>query len=169
MPPFKQPRLTLVDGAGGDVGNRHRTSRRATWRWLSVWGPTFLSAAIASSVSSGTWWWSDEIYTMHGWQQHEIEPGLEALRSRKHPDDRQRVVRAATEALRRGAPFACSHRIVDRKGRTRSVVVIGQGRRGGEGRPPELVGYVIDVTPVQKEALNAGRTAPWPGPSSARQ
>jgi hypothetical protein len=152
MPPFKQPRLTLVDGAGGDVASPSSNVSAGDLAQALGLGTNLLVGRYRVELGSGRWWWSDEVYTMHGWQRHEVEPGLEALRSRKHPDDRGRVVRAATEALRLGRPFACSHRIVDRRGRTRSVVVIGQGTRGQNGSP-ELVGYVIDVTPVQKEAL----------------
>lgn len=116
-------------------------------------GTNLLVGRYSVELTSGTWWWSDEVYAMHGWRRDEVEPGLEALRSRKHPDDRGRVVRAAGEALRLGRPFACGHRIVDRSGRTRSVVVTGQGTLSARTRAPELVGYVVDVTPVQKEAL----------------
>jgi hypothetical protein len=116
-------------------------------------GTNLLVGRYSVELASGTWWWSDEVYTMHGWKRDEVEPGLEALRSRKHPDDRGRVVRAAGEALRLGRPFACAHRIVDRNGRTRSVVVTGQGSQNARSRLPQLVGYVVDVTPVQKEAL----------------
>src|SRR5690606_27249604 len=71
-----------------------------------------------------------------------------------HPDDRARVLRAVSEALRAGRPFACAHRIVARTGRTRSVVVVGQGQRSVPGASPEIVGYVLDATPAQKEALD---------------
>jgi hypothetical protein len=153
MPPVKQPRLTLVDGAGGDAAIPPLSVSAGDLTEALGLGTNLLVGRYRVDLGSGRWWWSDEIYTMHGWQRHEVEPGLEALRSRKHPDDRARVVRAAAEALRLGRPFACSHRIVDRKGRTRTLVVIGQGWRGGPDQPPELAGYVIDVTPVQKEAL----------------
>jgi hypothetical protein len=121
-------------------------------------GTNLLVGRYSVELASGTWWWSDEVYAMHGWQPDEVEPGLEALRSRKHPDDRSRVVRAAGEALRVGRPFACAHRIVDRSGRTRSVVVTGQGSQSARSRMPQLVGYVVDVTPVQKEALDRRST-----------
>jgi hypothetical protein len=77
------------------------------------------------------------------------------MQSRKHPDDRNRLSRAATVALRAGRPFACAHRIVDQQGRTHSVVVTGQGRRGPEGsKVAEIAGYVMDVSPVLREALD---------------
>lgn len=122
-------------------------------------GTNLLIGRYRVELVSGTWWWSDEVYAMHGWERGEVEPGLEALRTRKHPDDRARVVRAATESLRTGTPFACAHRIVDGHGRSRTVVITGQGRRDPRGRSAELAGYIVDVTPVQKEALDreAGR------------
>ena len=121
-------------------------------------GTNLLVGRYSVELASGTWWWSDEVYAMHGWKRNEVEPGLDALRSRKHPDDRSRVVRAAGEALRLGRPFACAHRIVDRRGRTRSVVVTGQGSQSSLSRSPQLVGYVVDVTPVQNEALERRST-----------
>ncbi|MBD5785962.1 PAS domain-containing protein [Cellulosimicrobium terreum] len=105
-------------------------------------------------LGTGTWWWSDEVYAMHGWAPGDVEPGLDAMRSRKHPDDRSRVVKAATDALRSGRPFSSSHRIVDGHGRTRSVVVTGQGRKDARGRVVEIAGYVVDITPVQREVLD---------------
>ncbi|WP_242504413.1 PAS and ANTAR domain-containing protein [Promicromonospora panici] len=150
MSSFDQPQTALADAAaaapaaGFSAGDLSRT--------LGL-GTNLLVGRYSVELASGTWWWSDEVYTMHGWKRDEVEPGLEALRSRKHPDDRGRVVRAAGEALRLGRPFACAHRIVDRHGRTRSVVVTGQGSQGARDSSPQLVGYVVDVTPVQKEAL----------------
>lgn len=153
MASFIQPELSVVDGAGGDAATRSPNFSAGDLAHALGLGTNLLVGRFRVDLTSGDWWWSDEIYTMHGWKRHEVEPCLEALRSRKHPDDRSRIVRAAAEALRLGRPFACSHRIVDRKGRTRSVVVIGQGVRGGPDRSPELVGYVVDATPVQKEVL----------------
>ncbi|MEU4361083.1 PAS domain-containing protein [Promicromonospora sp. NPDC023987] len=153
MSSFTQPQPTLVDDAGGELAPPSPGFSAGDLSRALGLGTNLLVGRYSVELASGTWWWSDEVYTMHGWRRDEVEPGLEALRSRKHPDDRSRVVRAAGEALRLGRPFACAHRIVDRKGRTRSVVVTGQGSQGPPGRSPELVGYVVDVTPVQKEAL----------------
>jgi hypothetical protein len=150
----KKNALALVDDTADDARPAQpRISAGDLADALGV-GTNLLIGRYRVGLDSGDWWWSDEVYTMHGWRRHEVEPGLDALRSRKHPDDRARVVRAASESLRVGRPFACAHRIVDRNGRTRSVVVIGQGQRREPGGSPEVAGYVLDVTPVQKEALN---------------
>lgn len=154
MSSFKQPRTAVVDGAGGEATTpAPGFSAEDLARTLGL-GTNLLVGRYSVELASGSWWWSDEVYAMHGWKRNEVEPSLEALRSRKHPDDRGRVVRAAGEALRLGRPFACAHRIVDRNGRTRSVVVTGQGSLGPRSESPQLVGYVVDVTPVQKEALD---------------
>ncbi len=151
---MEQPRTTTAESAGdGAPAFSAGFSAADLMRTMGL-GTNLLVGTYRVELSSGTWWWSDEVYTMHGWKRNEIEPGLDALRSRKHPDDRGRVVRAASQALRVGRPFACAHRIVDRSGRTRSVVVTGQGSQSEPGRSPELVGYVVDVTPVQREALD---------------
>jgi hypothetical protein len=117
-------------------------------------GTHLLVGQYRVELGTGTWWWSDEVYAMHGWEPGDVEPSLDALRSRKHPDDRARVVRTATDALRSGRPFSCAHRIVDGHGKARSVVVTGQGRRDARGRVVEIAGYVVDVSPVQREAVD---------------
>lgn len=127
--------------------------RPATLAEVLAVGTHLLVGQYRVELGTGSWWWSDEVYTMHGWAPGEVEAGLEALRSRKHPDDRARVVRAGTDALRSGRPFSCAHRIVDGHGKARSVVVTGQGRRDERGRVVEIAGYVVDVTPAQRETL----------------
>ncbi|GHH76991.1 transcription antitermination regulator [Promicromonospora soli] len=152
MSALKHPQTAVMDGAGGETAAPAQGFSADDFASSLGLGTNLLVGRYSVQLASGSWWWSDEVYAMHGWERDEVEPGLEALRSRKHPDDRGRVVRAAGEALRLGRPFACAHRIVDRNGRTRSVVVTGQGCPGVQS--PELVGYVVDVTPVQKEALD---------------
>ncbi|MCP2267001.1 PAS and ANTAR domain-containing protein [Promicromonospora thailandica] len=153
MSSFKEPRSLVPDDATGDSATVTTGFSAADLSLSLGLGTSLLVGRYSVDLATGTWWWSDEVYTMHGWRPDEVEPGLDALRSRKHPDDRGRVVRAAGDALRLGRPFACGHRIVDRSGRTRSVVVTGQGTLNPRQGTPELVGFVVDITPVQKEAL----------------
>ncbi|PZR52176.1 diguanylate cyclase [Xylanimonas oleitrophica] len=115
-------------------------------------GTPVLVGSYRVELATGKWWWSDEVYLMHGRTPGEIEPNLDALCSRKHPDDRTRLVRTAASALRSGKPFATTHRIVDATGKARSVVVTGQARRE-RGRVTHVLGYIVDVTAVQREAL----------------
>jgi hypothetical protein len=117
-------------------------------------GTQLLVGRYRVDVASGAWWWSDEVYLIFGREPGEVEPGPEVLRSHLHPDDRDRLSRTATVALAAGRAFAGAHRIVDDHGRTRTVVITGQGRGGDEGHTAQVVGYVIDTSPVAREALD---------------
>lgn len=151
MSPVKQSHPAATNGSVNGSPNGTLSAGDLT-DVLGV-GTNLLIGRYCVELASGDWWWSDEVYAMHGWKRHEVQPGLQALRSRKHPDDRARMVRAVGDALRAGRPFACGHRIVGRDGRTRSLVVTGQGQRSAPAGGREVAGYVVDVTPVQKEAL----------------
>lgn len=66
-----------------------------------------------------------------------------------HPDDRQDVRRAISQALSREEPFAADYRVVHRDGSVRHVSERGRRARedgdAGDG-PPLLDGVIIDVT-----------------------
>jgi len=117
-------------------------------------GTQLLVGRYRVDVVTGAWWWSDEVYLIFGREPGKVEPGPEVLRAHLHPDDRDRLSRTAAVALGSGKPFSGAHRIVDDHGRTRTVVVTGQGRAGEDGRTTQVVGYVIDASPVTKEALD---------------
>jgi hypothetical protein len=105
-------------------------------------------------VESGRTWWSDEVYRLHGHEPGEVEPTVDMIRARTHPDDRARVFRTAAVALRGGRPFASAHRIVDPHGKSRTVVVTGQGKYDSDGTTVQVVGYVLDISPVTREVLD---------------
>lgn len=102
-----------------------------------------------TNLSTGTWWWSDEIYAMLGYQPGDVEPSAELLAARKHQDDRGTVAREISRCKRTGRPFSFLHRIVDGRGRTRTVTVTGQGRRDASGKIVEIAGYVVDQSAAQ--------------------
>jgi hypothetical protein len=104
-------------------------------------------------VESGRTWWSDEVYRLHGQEPGDLEPTIEVIRARTHPDDRARVFRTAAVALRGGRPFASAHRIVDPHGKSRTVAVTGQGKYDSDGTTIQVVGYVLDISPVTREVL----------------
>ncbi|MDR7381704.1 PAS and ANTAR domain-containing protein [Promicromonospora iranensis] len=111
-------------------------------------------------LATGTWEWSDEVYEMHGFEPGEVVPTTPLILSHKHPDDRERVDGVLRRAAETGEPFSSVHRIVDAKGRTRTLAVTGQGRRTfATGRVNELFGYFIDVTEAQRKAAAREATA----------
>ncbi|WP_407317887.1 PAS and ANTAR domain-containing protein [Isoptericola halotolerans] len=115
-------------------------------------GTGLLVGRYRVDLDSGTWWWSDEVWTIHGYAPGDVEPSLELLRRHQHADERGRLVRESLAALRSGRPFACSHRIVDAHGRNRDLLVTGQLRARGTSSS-QVVGYVVDVTPVRRQAV----------------
>ncbi|WP_265522396.1 ANTAR domain-containing protein [Oerskovia flava] len=113
-------------------------------------------------VGTGTWWWSDEVYRIHGFEPREVVPTSELVLAHKHPDDREAAGAVLERTFAQGEPFALYHRVVDVRGRVREVVAVGEGRTsedrsGGEGATSRTVvesvsGYVIDLTPAHHVA-----------------
>lgn len=116
-------------------------------------GTGLLVGRYSVDLMTGRWWWSDEVTTMHGYEVGEVLPHPDLLRRHQHADERQRLVKEVLAALRSGRAFACSHRIVDAHGRTRDLLVTGQARRSRTTGSEQVVGYVVDVTPVGKQAV----------------
>ena len=103
-------------------------------------------------LTTGRWAWSDEVYAMHGFSPGDVVPTTELVLSHKHPEDRERVDHVFRNAAATGEPFSTVHRIVDAKGRTRTLAVTGQPKRDPDtGAITELAGYFIDVTAASRE------------------
>ncbi|SKC42850.1 PAS domain-containing protein [Krasilnikoviella flava] len=117
-------------------------------------GSQLLVGQYRVDVATGKWWWSDEVYRIFGREPGTVEPGPEVLRAHLHPDDRDRLSRTASVALGAGRPFSGAHRVVDDHGRTHTVVVTGQARHGADGASSQIVGYVIDASPVVRDVLD---------------
>jgi two-component system, cell cycle sensor histidine kinase and response regulator CckA len=90
--------------------------------------------------------WSDEIYRIFGLQPQEFDASYPAFIERVHSEDRERVERAVTRAVRGEIDYAIDHRIVRPGGEVRTVHEQGEVYRDGDGQPVRMVGTVIDVT-----------------------
>ncbi|MFC8597087.1 PAS and ANTAR domain-containing protein [Isoptericola sp. NPDC057191] len=94
-----------------------------------------------------TWWWSDETYWIHGFEPGDVVPTTALVLAHKHPEDRERVRRILAGARRTRTPFASLHRIMDARGRERTVVLMGQVEHLPDDPSREaLCGFVTDVT-----------------------
>ncbi|TWH34158.1 PAS domain-containing protein [Isoptericola variabilis] len=80
-------------------------------------------------LASGTWWWSDETFRIHGFEPGEVVPTRGLVLTHKHPEDRTRAQAAIAHAERSETPFSCLHRIFDADGEEHLVVVVGRGHR----------------------------------------
>lgn len=103
-------------------------------------------------VATGSWWWSDGVYEMHGFSRGEVAPSTELLLAHQHPEDRDAAAGLVTAAVAGGPPFCSRHRIIDTRQRVHTVVTIGEGIGDPTGEIIEVRGYFIDVTePVRRE------------------
>ena len=90
--------------------------------------------------------WSDELYRIYGLhpQQGPVDMGM--VSEMIHPDDRERVFRAAEEATQSGLHTEAEHRIVRPNGDVRVVHGLGTVKRDTWGRAYEMFGTVQDIT-----------------------
>lgn len=101
-------------------------------------------------VDTDTWWWSDEVYAIHGFARGEVVPTVDVLLAHTHPDDRPHTWSMLQACLRDGRPFGYFHRITDASGTQRWVEMVGDGVRDASGPVTGLRGYLIDLTEPQQ-------------------
>ncbi len=98
------------------------------------------------NVVAQSWWWSDDLYRILGFEPGDIVPTTDLLVAHKHPDDAAVATAIILNAFTSGEPFALWHRIIDARRRTRTVVSVGDGYRDDSGTLVEVRGYMVDVT-----------------------
>lgn len=106
------------------------------------------------------WWWSDEVYRLHGFEPGEVVPTTAMIAAHKHPDDSESCTDALARATRRGGSFACVNRIVDGRGRERVLAMVGEAHVGPDGvTVDQVAGHFADVTATVRRlaALEASR------------
>jgi PAS domain S-box-containing protein len=98
--------------------------------------------------------WSDEVFRIFGYQPGQIEVSRENFFRAVHPDDRERIMTAMTQAVSEGKAYSLDHRILLPDGGQRIVheqseMVLDERT----GKPLKMVGTVQDITePKQTEA-----------------
>jgi hypothetical protein len=98
------------------------------------------------NVVTKAWWWSDDLYRIHGFEPGDVVPTTELFVRHKHPDDAAVATAIILNAFTSGEPFALWHRIIDARLRTRTVVSVGEGVCDEAGSLVEVRGYMVDVT-----------------------
>ncbi|TQN37769.1 PAS domain-containing protein [Blastococcus colisei] len=122
--PCPGPEAAVEPGApGGRVAGRYRFDRR-----------------------SGGWWWSPEMFTLHGLPAGGEPPGTEEYLRFQHAEDRTRILEALARACADGRAFALETRIVRADGRDRTVVLVGEPQRDAAGEVTVIEGICVDIT-----------------------
>ncbi|GAA4291674.1 PAS and ANTAR domain-containing protein [Mycobacterium paraffinicum] len=121
------------------------------------------TAAVEQALAGGTpqragwfrfyfedqrWEWSEQVQRMHGYEPGTVTPTTELVISHKHPEDRNQVAATINEMVERRRPFSTRHRIVDTRGNTHEVVVVGDQFCDSGGDVIGTHGFYVDVTPT---------------------
>ncbi|MGC5166064.1 ANTAR domain-containing protein [Luteimicrobium sp. DT211] len=137
-------------GASADAGGAAPLTAAEAAAVLGA-GTSLLVGRYVVDLETGICRRSPEVDAIHG-RTGDPFGTLADLRARTHPDD-ARVAPSTLDAARRGRVFAAAHRVVDARGRARTVLVVGDPRRGRSGAVGEIGGYAVDVTSVVHEAV----------------
>lgn len=92
-----------------------------------------------------TWWWSAEMFELHGIPEDGTQLTTDLILSCKHPDDRAEITATLRRALDTGHPFTQPHRVVTSEGVVRQMISVGEGIALA-GRVVAVHGYMADVT-----------------------
>lgn len=106
--------------------------------------------SFSYTPSTGAWWWSDELFRIHGFEPGDVVPTTELLVAHKHPEDAELALKVIETTLATGSKFSLWHRVVDAQRRIRHVVSVGEGILDASGDLAEVRGYMIDVTSVHR-------------------
>ena len=101
-----------------------------------------------------TWWWSEEMFEIHGLREGEALLTTKLILSLKHPDDRAESTATMQGAMETGRPFTQPHRVVAADGTVRHVITVGEGIVLA-GRVVAVHGYMVDVTGSVDRQLHA--------------
>lgn len=103
--------------------------------------------------STGSWTWSDEVFSFYGFAANLIKPTTELLLAHAHPEDRPRLLGALARAQAGVGVLECTHQIRDAQNRLRIIEILGHGSRNSEGAL-EFTGYFIDRTRAQQDVVD---------------
>jgi hypothetical protein len=95
---------------------------------------------------SGNWWWSPEVFILHGLPPSSAPPTTEEYLRYQHADDRARLLEAITRACTDGRAFALETRIVRADGQERAIVLVGEPQRDPTGEVAAVEGMCVDIT-----------------------
>lgn len=121
---------------------------------IGTWELDFRTGAVT---------WSDELFRLAGLEPGSVEPSLQALLSRVHPDDRPLVTEKVEEGIASGMPFHYEARTLLPDRSVRMIESENMTLLDGDDTPIKVVGTAQDITEQRKietelrHALNALR------------
>ncbi len=118
---------------------------------LGAWDIQF---STSDQVDPNPLTWSDETYRIFGYAPHGVRVTNDLFFKHVHPDDRERVSAAVSQAIATRQPYTVEHRIVRRDGTERIVLEHADITFDGQGKPLEIIGAVQDITERKRAEAN---------------
>ncbi len=97
-------------------------------------------------INANPLYWSDEVYRIFGHEAGAVIVTNELFFEHVHPDDRQRVADAVSQALAEKRPYEIEHRILRKDGAQRIVFEHADIIYDRDGQPTRILGSVQDIT-----------------------
>ncbi len=111
-----------------------RVTNRGSWEW---------------DLRANRWVWSKGMHALFGVDPATFASTSESFLSLVHPDDRERMTRALTDALAKPGRFVQEYRVVRPDGKVRHLRGEGDVATGADDAPSTLHGAVADVTDLK--------------------
>ena len=119
------------------LAEAQRIARLGNWDW---------------DIQTNRLQWSDEIYRIFGLPPRGFGGTYDEYLKFVHPEDRNFVEKAVSEALR-GKPYTTEHRIILPDGETRFVYEQGELTFDENGKPVRMLGIVQDITEKKEKEM----------------
>jgi len=111
-------------------------------------------------VRANTWWWSDALFRLLGYEPDAVTPSMQRFLQHKAPEDLATVDAVFSRCLDDGGPFSCYHHVVDAHGVRKTVVAVGHGDRDpADSQTLTITGFIVDVTGSSRQETNVALQA----------
>ncbi len=148
-----------VSGKRNFIGIVHNIERRKeTEATLSKTMSNLKAAQRIAGLGSWDWdiltgerWWSDELYRLFGREAQEDVVSFDVYLETIHPEDREKVLEAASNGIVDNAPYIIEYRIVRPDGTEKTVREIGESVLNDEGPPVRMTGTIHDITKAKQD------------------
>ena len=91
-------------------------------------------------------YWSDEIYSIIGYEPHSFEPTDKKFMDLLHTEDRHKVLAAMENSVKTGRNFDLECRLIRKDGAIRTVHAMGEVFQDPSGRSIRVTGNIHDIT-----------------------
>jgi hypothetical protein len=105
-----------------------------------------LAGRFRGDLATEQWWWSPELFGLHGIPDGSVQPTVGLLLSHVHNSDRPGLREALSGAATAATAFAREYRVLRMDGGERTALLVCEPETDAAGTVTALSGLVVDVT-----------------------